>query len=198
MNMASPHHSALPVFLRTILKPNPDCTSFQMRLREIYRINMTRGLALDLFIAITFVAVAIGVNHFIHPFPLPTLIWGWVVLWLLTWVFKLPSIRRPELDANFWIILGYGTTAIAVGMSFGLVDRVVNAPLTVLGTIGIGGSWMLFPQRGWRAVVGPVSSSIALAIAYLATFNFAFPSNNFWLALIAGSWKRPSLKRKTR
>jgi signal transduction histidine kinase/CheY-like chemotaxis protein len=185
--MAPPNHQALPALLSAIFKPNPNCTTFQMRLRETYRINMTRGLVLDLWVALTFWVVALGVDRFLAPVPIKSLILGWAVLWGLTWIFKLPSIRRSECDASLWITLGYGTTAIAVGMSFGLIDRAVQVPITVLGTIGIGGSWMLFPHRGWRAVVGPATSSMALALAYLAVFEFHFPSNYFWLALIAGS-----------
>lgn len=187
MSTDSSRVQALPAIIRWVFKPNPNCTSFQMRLRETYRVNLTRGLVLDVFLALTFITVAFGVDHFISPVSIRTIALGWLALWLLTWAFKLPTARRPKSQASFWATLGYGTTAIAVGMSFGLIDSAVEAPVTVLGSIGIGSGWLLFPQRGWRAAVGPLTSCLALSLAYLATFNFYFPTPYFTLALVAGS-----------
>lgn len=170
-------------YLHQLLKPNPNCTGFTARLQETWRFTMTLALVLDIITILVCVGIALAVHIFIHPVQMGPMLWIWAVAYPIVLLATWRCLKEPDLDPTARLYVAYGTMAIGVGVSTAAIDQAVNSPVAVVGAIGIGACWVIYPSNGWRAVMGPLSSCSALALAYVALFNWQLPGPNFELAL---------------
>ena len=154
-----------------------------MRLRETWRITMAMALVIDLVTIAVCYLIGIAVDYFINPVAIQPMMLTWAAMFPICLVTTWRVIRDPDLDPTSWLYLSYSAVAIGVGVSAAMVDQAVNAPVAVVGAIGVGACWVIYPAQGWKAVLGPTSSCLALMMAYLASYSWQLPGDNFALAL---------------
>ncbi len=174
---------ALPGYLLKLLKSNPNRTDFSMRVRETWRINMTLALAIDFVVAVSCLGLCWAVDVFISPIPMLPLTMAWMVIYGLICAFTWPSIRNPKMAPFLWLYLGFGSVSVAIGLTAGLLDLAIGAPVSIMGLIGVGACWVFYPAQGAMATIGPLTACGAGVIAYLASMGWSVPAGSYWVAI---------------
>ncbi len=154
-----------------------------MQLREAWRFTMAMALVLDLVTAAVCLSIAIAVDLFLAPTSLAPMLWVWAVAYPIILLATWPCLKDPTKDPAARLIVANGSVAVAVGVSTASIDQAVNSPVALVGAIGIGACWVIYPASGYRALVGPVTSCLAFAMAYLAMYQWQLPGSNFELAM---------------